>query len=165
MAAPSLKDLEVLEKFATKLCVPLFAVASVLQPPEAGLMPRWTVASLSWLVTSVFPSHAGSLAIAVLATAALWGLFWAGCCILLLWVLLWIGLFLIDYSWLDWLRPLLLPGASIAFISMGTLALCKIPALQGFGIRDPVPQLQLFWELGFFTYGLWCGQVSEAQAS
>jgi hypothetical protein len=53
-----------------------------------------------------------------------------------------------------------MPLAALAFISMGTLALCKSSALQSAVLYDPVPSLNLFWELGFVTYGLWCLAVS-----
>jgi hypothetical protein len=54
----------------------------------------------------------------------------------------------------------LIPLTACAFIAMGALALCKIPALQSAVLYDPVPSLNLSWELGFFTYGLWCLAVS-----
>jgi hypothetical protein len=45
---------------------------------------------------------------------------------------------------------------------MGGLALCKIPALQNFAVHDPLPSLNVFWEIGFFTFGLtWLQMIKD----
>ena len=157
MSGPSFKDVEVLEKFATKLCVPFFAVASVLQPPDGATIPHWLVAIMATIVKAPRDSPTA----AVLIATAIWSLIWAVCCTLFLWFMWGIRILVIGYSWVEWLGPVLLPASGLIFISMGALALCKIPTLQTFAVHDPLPSLNVFWEVGLFTFGLWCIQLED----
>lgn len=47
---------------------------------------------------------------------------------------------------------------AVSLISIGALALCKLPEI---GVRDPLPSVNLFWELGCFAYGLWWLEIHE----
>lgn len=164
MPAFSVKDLEIVEKYATKLCVAFFALASVLQPPNRNTFPHWLIATLVRLAEILFPSQDSSQTLWVLITVALWSLLWALVCSAFLWILWGIRIAVIGYPLVEWLRPVLLPFVGLAFISMGALALCKIPTVQAFAIHDPLPSLNIFWEAGLFTYGLWCLQLSNDPA-
>src|SRR4029077_6195080 len=137
-----LKDLEILERFAARLCVAFFSVASVLQCPFA---------------CSILPES-------VWGRAACWGVIWGAFCFLSIEVgrespsklfLFEVGEFKVGKALADLLVRVLFPAFAFACFSIGALALCKIPSLQ---TVDPLPSLNLFWELGFFMYGLWCFQ-------
>ena len=161
MAVPSLRDFETLEKFAAKLCVPLFAAASVLQPPLEHGLPDWLTSAVVLVFKWLFRVNGDVPPLSILIGAGLWGLIWAGICSAFLWFLWAAGLLVIGHTWAEWLRPVLLPTTGLFFMSMGTLAICKIPALHVLAVNDPVPSLNLLWELGLFTFGLWCMQLSN----
>jgi hypothetical protein len=61
-------------------------------------------------------------------------------------------------SLIEFVANILLLALGFSFLSIGALALLKI---HGLGIRDPVPSLNLFWELAFFAYGIWWMQTHE----
>ncbi len=157
MASFSLKDLETLEKFATKLCIPLLAVASVLQPPGEHRLPLWLISTGEWIVLR--GDH--SLTISTLVMAVLWTAVWAAVCTFFFF-LIWLARLAVNgHSWAEWLEPILLPFVGSAFLTMGALGLCKIPALHAFGVQDPLPSLNIFWEVGSLTSGLWCMQIAQ----
>lgn len=108
----SLKDVEILEKFAGKLYVPLFAAACFLQPPFN--LPLWlsgTGAILAFLSLAVW------VAISIFA---LWGFH-----------------DVISYANAFWLRGLLFPVLGFVLVSFGTLVLCKLAGPDPFASLSP----------------------------
>jgi hypothetical protein len=97
----SIKDIEILDKFAGKIYVPLFAAACIIQPPidlpDYFLGPGTAIKILSlivWLLLTV--------------------------------TLLWLFHDVISYLDAYWLKGSLFPFLGWLFLSFGVLALCKL---------------------------------------
>jgi hypothetical protein len=159
----SLKLDEALEKFATPLWIAFFTVAAVVQPPSDHI-PDWLIATVAWIVRHVLPlpldPSSASPVLTVLITAGITGVFAAAYGIFLFFFVLMLRA-LMTHAWINWLGTVLLLSIGIGFISMGALALCKVPLLHTMAIQDPLPSLNLFWEIGFFLYGVWWLQLYE----
>ena len=157
----SLKLDEALEKFATPLWIAFFTVAAVVQP-TSDRVPDWLITTVAWIVRHMLPlpidRSSTSPVLTVLITAAITGVFSAAYGISLFFLVLMLR-GLMTASWINWFGTLLLLSIGIAFISMGALALCKVPLLHSMAIQDPLPSLNVFWEIGFFLYGLWWLQL------
>jgi hypothetical protein len=161
----SLKPDEALEKFAAPLWIAFFTVAAIVQPAPWHI-PCWLIATFERiirLVPSPIDRSSPSPVLTVLITAALTGVF----CATYGWLLFYVVLMLrtsfmnASASWINWLGTALLLSFGIGFISMGSLALCKIPLLHSMAIQDPLPSLNLLWEIGLFIYGVWWLQLYE----
>ncbi len=159
----SLKLDEALEKFATPLWIAFFTVAAVVQPPSDQI-PHWLISTVVWIVRHLLPlpldRSSTSPVLPVLITAGITGIFSAAYGIALFFFALILRAYMTP-PWISWLGTVLLLSIGIGFVSMGALGLCKIPLLHTMAIQDPLPSLNLFWEIGFFLYGLWWLQLYE----
>ncbi|MBZ0090859.1 MAG: hypothetical protein K8F27_01350 [Sulfuricellaceae bacterium] len=108
----SIKDIEVLEKFAGKLYVPLFAAACLIQPPFS--LPEWLSGA------SVILSAVSLVAWVVICLFALWGFH-----------------DVISYADAFWFRGLLFPVLGFVFVSFGALVLCKFAGPDPFASLSP----------------------------
>jgi hypothetical protein len=139
-ALASLKDIAEIEKLSGTLCAPLFAVACLVQPPLGivAKVPPALISAVSWIL------HPGS-SFRVLISLSILTLLFGVLCFAFIWCMLFV-LALMPLR-LGWWKTLLLLWVGLSFLSFGALALFKI---DGY---DPVPSLNVFWELGCASYG------------
>jgi hypothetical protein len=158
----SLKVDEALEKLAAPLWIAFFAVAAVVQPPSYHI-PDWLIATVAWIVRRLplpIDRSSTSPVLTVLITAGITGVFCAAYGLFLFFLIMILRLYM-THPRIHWLGSILQLSIGIGFISMGALALCKIPLLHSMAVQDPLPSLTLFWEIGVLLYGIWWLQLYE----
>jgi hypothetical protein len=109
----SIKDIEVLEKFAGRLYVPLFAAACFVQPPFD--FPAWLSG------TAIVPSFFSLAAWVLLCIFALWAFHDA-----------------ISYVDALWFRGCLYPVFGFALVAFGVLVFCKLGGKDPFASLNPL---------------------------
>jgi hypothetical protein len=150
---PSLKDFESLDKLSLRLMLPFFAVACLIQPPRhlwrLDVWPFTPLIPYLYLQRPLF-WHLASM----LLLLFIYGLLSALTVIFVTIIIHTLGECLeMFFRFPKYLVMAYYVMVATPFLSFGLLALAKLT-----GHDDPVPALNLFWELAFFSYGVFLMQ-------